>query len=108
MVNGIRASDLHGLNKGGVSNFHVGSRVRKETPEECWKRPKRCEYNNKDEDNSPKSLNDKNTRFLLCSTTDTFSAGCWPILFKVLTLNVTICIVLLRLSSFLFVFEFCS
>ena len=40
--------------------FCVGSRVR-QTPEEGRRKywPKRCEYNNKDEDNSPKTLNDK-------------------------------------------------
>ena len=44
-------------------NFKLreGSRVR-QTPEEGRKtyRPKRCGNNNKDEDNSPKTLNDKN------------------------------------------------
>ena len=62
MVNGIRASDHRELNKGRGSMFRVGSRVREETPEECRRkhRPKRCEYNNKDEDNSTKTLNDKN------------------------------------------------
>ena len=41
--------------------FRVGSRVRQETPEEGRRthQPKRYEYNNKDEDNSPKTLNDK-------------------------------------------------
>ena len=40
----------------------VGSRVQQETSEEgrMTDRPKRCEYNNKDEDNSLKTLNDKN------------------------------------------------
>ena len=61
MVNEIRASDRRGLNKGRGSKFRVGYRVRQETPEEGRRthRPKRCEYNNKDEDNSPKTLNDK-------------------------------------------------
>ena len=33
-----------------------------ESPEEDWRtyHPKRCEYDNKDEDNSPKTLIDKN------------------------------------------------
>ena len=64
MVNGIRASNLFGLNKRCGSKFHTGSWVWLETPEEGWKtyRPKRCEYNNKDEDNSPKTLNDKNNQ----------------------------------------------
>ena len=41
--------------------FRVGFRVR-QTPEEGMRtyRPKRCENNNKDEDDSPKSLSDKN------------------------------------------------
>ena len=40
--------------------FREGSRVR-QTPEEGLRtyRPKRCGNNNKDEDNSPKNLNDK-------------------------------------------------
>ena len=35
-----------------------------------------------------------------CSTADAVSSGSWPILFKVLTLNVAICIVCLHFSSF--------
>ena len=61
MVNGIRTSDPpHTLNKGCGSKFHVGSQVQ-QTPEEGWRtyRPKRCEYKNKDEDNSLKTLNNK-------------------------------------------------
>ena len=34
------------------------------------------------------------TMSILCSAADAFSSGSWPILFKVLTLNVTICTVL--------------
>ena len=62
MVNGIRASEPHGLNKGCGLKFHVGFWFRQETSEEGWRThlPKRCEYNDKDEDNSPKTLNDKN------------------------------------------------
>ena len=43
------------------SKFREGSRVR-QTPEEGRRtyRPKRCGNNNKDEDNNPKTLNDKN------------------------------------------------
>ena len=61
MVNGIRIGDPCGFNKGRSSKFRVGSRVQ-QTPEEGRRtyRPKRCENNNKDEDNSPKTLNDKN------------------------------------------------
>ena len=60
MVNGIRVSDPRGLNKGRGSKFREGSRVR-QTPEEGRRtyRLKRCEYNNKNEDSSPKSQNDK-------------------------------------------------
>ena len=47
--------------KGRSSKFHEGSRVR-QTPEEGRKayRPKRIGNNNKDKDNSPKALYDKN------------------------------------------------
>ena len=41
---------------------------------------------------------------ILCSTADAVSSGSWPILFKVLTLNVAICIVCLHFSI-LFLFE---
>ena len=60
MANGIRTGDPCEFNKGRSSNFHVGSRVQ-QTPEEGQRtyRPKRCGNNNKDEDNSPKTLNDK-------------------------------------------------
>ena len=63
MANGIGTGDPRGFNKGRSSNFREGSRVR-QTPEEGRKtyRPKRCENNNKDEDNSPKNLNDKKIR----------------------------------------------
>ncbi len=62
MVYGIRASDPCGLNKGCGSKSCVSSRVRQETPEEGRKthQPKRCECNNKDEDNNPKTPNDEN------------------------------------------------
>ena len=50
MVNEIRASGPGRLNKGCGWTFRVGSRVRRETRE----------YNNKNEHNSPKTLNDKN------------------------------------------------
>ena len=61
MVNGIRTGDPRGFNKRFSSKFRVGSRVQ-QTPEEGRRtyRPKRCGNNNKDEDNSPKTLNDKN------------------------------------------------
>ena len=37
---------------------------------------------------------------ILCSTADTVSSGSWPILFRVLTLNVAICVVCLHFSNF--------
>ena len=37
---------------------------------------------------------------ILCSTADAVNSGSWPILFKVLTLNVAICIVCLHFSLF--------
>ena len=60
MANGIRTSDPCEFNKGRSSKFRVGSCVR-QTPEEGRRtyRLKRCGNNNKDEDNSPKILNDK-------------------------------------------------
>ena len=60
MANGIRTGDPRGFNKGRSSKFRAGSRVR-QTPEEGRRtyRPKRYGNNNKDEDNSPKNLNDK-------------------------------------------------
>ena len=61
MVNGIRTGDPRGFNKGRSWKFSVGSRVR-QTPEEDQEtyRPKCYGNNNKFEDNSPKTLNDKN------------------------------------------------
>ena len=61
MVNGIRTGDPRGFNKGCSSKFCVGFLVW-QTPEEGERtyRPKCCGNNNKDEGNSPKTLNDKN------------------------------------------------
>ena len=61
MANGIRTGDPRGFNKRRNSKFCVGSRVR-QTPEEGRRtyRPKHCGNNNKDKDNSPKTLYDKN------------------------------------------------
>ena len=58
MVNGIRASDICGLNKGCSLKLRVGSRFRQETPEEDrWtNRPKRCEYKNNNKDNCQDNL----------------------------------------------------
>ena len=62
MANGIRTSEPRGFNKGSSAKFLVGSRVL-QTPEEGWRtyRPERCGNNNRDLDNSPKTLNDKKT-----------------------------------------------
>ena len=53
--------DPRGFNKGRSSKFREGSWVRQK-PEKGRKtyRPKRCENNNKDEDNSPEALSDNN------------------------------------------------
>ena len=61
LANGIRTGDARGFNNRLSSKFCEGSRVR-QTSEEGRRtyRPKRCGNNNKDEDNSPKNLNDKN------------------------------------------------
>ena len=60
MADGIRTGDPRRFNKGRSSKLCEGSRVR-QTPE-SWRtyRPKRCGNNNKDEDNSPKTLHDNN------------------------------------------------
>ena len=60
MANGIRTGDPRGFDKGRSSKFREGSQVR-QTPEDGQRtyRPKRSGNNNKDEDNSPKTLNDK-------------------------------------------------
>ena len=61
MAYGIRIGNPRGFNKGRSSKLREGSRVR-QTPEEGrgTHRPKRWGNNNKDEDNSPKTLIDKN------------------------------------------------
>ena len=71
MANGIRTGDPSGFNKGRRSKFRWGSRVR-HTPEEGQRiyQPKRCGNNNKDEGNSPKTVNDKITTWNI-STQDT-------------------------------------
>ena len=59
MTNGIRTGDPREFSKGRSSKIVEGSRVR-QTPEGGRTyRPKRC-GKKKDEDNSPKTLNDKN------------------------------------------------
>ena len=61
MANGNRTGDPRGFDKGRSSKFRVGSRVRQK-PEEGWRTYwlKHCGNNNKYEDSSPKTLNDKN------------------------------------------------
>ena len=61
MANGIRTGNPHGFNKGRISKFREGSQVR-QTPEKDRRRyrPKRYGINNKEENNSPKTINDKN------------------------------------------------
>ena len=65
MAKGIRTGDPRGFNKGRISKFPEGSWVL-QTPEEGRRtyRPKRCGNSNKDEDNSPKTLDDKNHQTL--------------------------------------------
>ena len=65
MANRIRTGDSCGFNKGRSSKFRESSQVQ-QTPEEGWRtyRPKRCGNDNKDEDNSPKTLNDKKLKYL--------------------------------------------
>ena len=64
MANRIRTGDPRGFNKGRSLKFREGSQVR-QTPEEGPRtyQPKRGN-NNKEEDNSPKALNDKNHQAL--------------------------------------------
>ena len=61
MANGIKTGNPREFNKGRSWKFRESSRVR-QTPEEGRRtyRPKRCGNNNKGEDNSLKTLNDKN------------------------------------------------
>ena len=61
MVNRIRTDDPCGFNKGHSSKFHVGYQVQ-QTPEEGRRtyQLKRSKNKNKDEDNSLKTLTDKN------------------------------------------------
>ena len=67
MVNGIRTGHPSVLTKGRSSKFRVDSRIR-QTPEgRRTYRPKRCRNDNKNEDNSPKTRNDKNIKFVFIS-----------------------------------------
>ena len=58
MVYGIKTIYTRRLNKGFSSRFCVGSQVRNEEGQGTY-RLKRCDYNNKDEDNSPNILSKK-------------------------------------------------
>ena len=61
IANEIRTGDSYEFNKGRSSKFCVGSRVRQTLGEgRRTYRPKCYGNNNKDEDNRPKTLNDKN------------------------------------------------
>ena len=77
MANGIRTGNPRDFNKGRSSKFREGSRVR-QIPEEGRRtyRPKRYENNNKDEDNSPKNLNDKSLSFLFNNSESSSSFSC--------------------------------
>ena len=67
MVNGIRTSERRELNMGHGLKLHVGSRVRLETFKKYREShsSKRCKYNDKNEDISLKTLNDKNHQIRL-------------------------------------------
>ena len=60
MTNEIRTGNPHGFNKGHSLKFRLGFRV-PQTPEEGRRtyQPKCYGNNSKDEDNSPKTLHDK-------------------------------------------------
>ena len=66
MVNGIRTlcQWINGLNKGFGSNLRIDSRVGQEISEEALRthRLKRCEYNDKKENNRPNTLKDENSQ----------------------------------------------
>ena len=61
----MKASNLHGLDKGGGLMFYVGYQVQQETLKEGQRtyQPKHWEYY-KDEDNSLKTLNNKNQKWV--------------------------------------------
>ena len=59
-----RTGDPCGFNKGHSSKFHVGSRVQQTPDSRRTYQLKCCGNNNKNEDNSPKTLNDKNYQAL--------------------------------------------
>ena len=60
MANGIRTGETSGFNKGRSSKIRERSEVRQIPEEGRWAyRPKRFGINNKDKDNSPKTIKDK-------------------------------------------------
>ena len=94
MANGIRTGNPCGFDKGRSSKFREGSRVW-QTPEEGRRiyRLKHCGNNNEDEDNSLKTLNDKNHQassqkfrqlisILLCVS---FTSTHWKTYFLIIT-----------------------
>ena len=56
MANGIRTGGPRGFNKGHSSKWTFLSSTN------TWRKPKLCGNNKKDEDNSPKTLNDKKAK----------------------------------------------
>ena len=70
MTKEIRIGDPRGFNKGRSSKFREGSKVQ-QTPEEGRRtyQLKCCGNNNKDEDNSSKTLNDKKYSLILNGST---------------------------------------
>ena len=84
MANRIGTGDPRGFNKGHSLKFHEGSQVR-QTPEEGRRtyRPKRCRNNNKDEDNSPKTLNNKNILMKFHSQSSLGDAYIYPFLLHI-------------------------
>ena len=77
MVKGIRTGNFRGFNKGHSSKFRVGCQIRQTSEEgRSTYRPKRCGNNNKDEDSSSKTLNDKKfhprNHYRLCLFTKRF------------------------------------
>ena len=73
MVNGIKTGNPHGFNKGCSSKFHESSRVRQTPEDRRTYRPKHCGNNNEDEDNSPKTLNDKNITNMILQSLKSFA-----------------------------------
>ena len=78
MVNGIRIDNLNGFKKARRSKIRVGSRVR-QTPEEGSRiyRLKRYGNNDKDKDNSPKTLNDAKLYSLMTFSDCIFQFSDW-------------------------------